>query len=151
MSTAEIDRAIDTVVKRLANCKSLLFITGAGVSADSGLPTYRGIGGLYNVEHPEEGIPIEDILSGNMFRRRPELTWKYLGQVEQSSRGATFNRAHEVIAAMEARFPRVWTLTQNIDGFHRAAGSRNVLEIHGRLHELFLYGMRLSAAGQELR
>ncbi len=136
MSTAEIDRAIDTVVKRLANCKSLLFITGAGVSADSGLPTYRGIGGLYNVEHPEEGIPIEDILSGNMFRRRPELTWKYLGQVEQSSRGATFNRAHEVIAAMEARFPRVWTLTQNIDGFHRAAGSRNVLEIHGRLHEL---------------
>lgn len=136
MISREIDRAIDTVVQCLAKCRSLLFITGAGVSADSGLPTYRGIGGLYNVEHPEEGIAIEEILSGDMIRHRPELTWKYLGQVEQSARGATFNRAHEVIAAMEGRLPRVWTLTQNIDGFHRAAGSKNLLEIHGRLHEL---------------
>jgi NAD-dependent deacetylase len=136
MTSAEIDRAIDTVVEHLAKSSSLLFITGAGVSADSGLPTYRGIGGLYNAEHPAEGIAIEEILSGGMLRRRPELTWKYLGQIEQSARGATFNRAHEVIAAMEARFPRVWTLTQNIDGLHRAAGSRNVLEIHGRLDEL---------------
>jgi NAD-dependent deacetylase len=136
MITAEADRAIDTVVKRLATSESLLFITGAGISADSGLPTYRGIGGLYDLVHPEEGIPIEEILSGNMMRRRPELTWKYLGQVEKCARGATFNRGHEVIAAMEARFPRVWTLTQNIDGFHRAAGSKNVLEIHGRLDEL---------------
>ncbi len=136
MSTAEIDRAIDTVVKHLAKCNSLLFITGAGVSADSGLPTYRGIGGLYNVEHPEEGIAIEEILSGEMMLQRPELTWKYLGQIERSARGATFNRAHEIIAALEAQLPRVWTLTQNIDGFHRAAGSKNVLEIHGRLDEL---------------
>ncbi len=136
MRSEETDRAIDTVVKRLATCGSLLFITGAGVSADSGLPTYRGIGGLYNVEHPEEGIAIEEILSGDMMRHRPELTWKYLGQIEQSARGATFNRGHEVIAAMEAQFPRVWILTQNIDGLHRAAGSKNVLEIHGRLDEL---------------
>jgi NAD-dependent deacetylase len=136
MNPAERDCAIDTVVKRLANCNSLLFITGAGVSADSGLPTYRGIGGLYDVEHPEEGIAIEDILSGEMIRHRPELTWKYLGQIERSARGATFNRAHEVIAEMEARLPRVWTLTQNIDGLHRQAGSKNVLEIHGRMDEL---------------
>jgi NAD-dependent deacetylase len=134
--SAEIDRAIDTVARHLVKSRSLLFITGAGISADSGLPTYRGIGGLYNVEHPEEGIAIEEILSGEMIRRRPELTWKYLGQVERSARGATFNRGHEVIAALEAKFPRVWTLTQNIDGFHRAAGSKNVLEIHGRLDEL---------------
>ena len=124
MSNLESDRAIDAVVERLATCKSLLFITGAGVSADSGLPTYRGIGGLYDASHPEEGIAIEEILSGEMMRHRPELTWKYLGQIERSARGATFNRAHEVIAAMEARLPRVWTLTQNIDGLHRAAGSR---------------------------
>lgn len=136
MLTPETNLAIDIVVKQLAKAKSLLFITGAGVSADSGLPTYRGIGGLYNVEHPEEGFPIEEILSGDMIRRRPELTWKYLGQVERAARGARFNRGHEVIAAMEARFPRVWTLTQNIDGFHRAAGSKNVLEIHGRLDQL---------------
>ena len=128
----EIGRVVDV----LAASRNLLFITGAGISADSGLPTYRGIGGLYNAEHPEEGIPIEEILSGEMLRRRPELTWKYLGQIEQAARGARFNRAHAVIAAMEAHFPRVWTLTQNIDGLHRQAGGKNVLEIHGSLHHL---------------
>lgn len=128
---------IGRVVEILNRSRSLLFITGAGISADSGLPTYRGIGGLYNAEHPEEGIPIEDILSGDMFSRRPELTWKYIGRVEEATRGATFNRAHQVIAEMESHFARVWTLTQNIDGLHRMAGAKNVLEIHGNVHRLF--------------
>jgi NAD-dependent deacetylase len=128
--------AIDRSVDILRASRSLLFITGAGISADSGLPTYRGIGGLYNDEHPEDGLPIEEILSGEMLRRRPEMTWKYLGQIEQSTRAARFNRAHQVIAEMESRFERVWTLTQNIDGLHRQAGSKNVLEIHGNFHNL---------------
>lgn len=128
--------SIDRVAAILARSRSILFITGAGISADSGLPTYRGIGGLYNVEHPEEGFPIEEILSGGMLRRRPELTWKHLGHIEEAARGATFNRAHQVIAEIEGRFERVWTLTQNIDGFHGQAGARNVLEIHGNLHHL---------------
>ena len=136
MNDPHTDRSIDTVVQHLARCHSVLFITGAGISADSGLPTYRGIGGLYNAEHPEEGIAIEEILSGDIMRYRPELTWKYLGQIERSARGAAFNRGHEVIAMMERRLPRVWTLTQNIDGLHRAAGSRNLLEIHGRMDEV---------------
>ena len=127
---------IDDVVDILARSRSLLFIIGAGISADSGLPTYRGIGGLYNSEHPEEGWAIEDILSGEMFRCRPELTWKYLSQIEQATRGAKPNRAHQVIAEMESSFERVWTLTQNIDGLHRQAGAKNVLEIHGSMHEL---------------
>ena len=131
---------IGRVVEILARSRSLLFITGAGISADSGLPTYRGIGGLYDAEHPEEGIPIEEILSGEMIRRRPELTWKYLGQIEQAARGAQFNRAHQVIAEMESRFERVWILTQNIDGLHRQAGAKNVLEIHGSLHDLLCTG-----------
>ena len=131
---------IGCVVDILARSRSLLFITGAGISADSGLPTYRGIGGLYNAEHPEEGIPIEEVLSGEMLRRRPELTWKYLGQIEQATRGAQPNRAHQVIAEMESCFERVWTLTQNIDGLHRQAGAKNVLEIHGSLHNLICTG-----------
>ncbi len=129
--------AINRIVEILAQSRSLLFITGAGVSADSGLPTYRGIGGLYNVNETDEGIPIEDALSGAMIRRRPEITWKYLGQIERAARGARFNRAHQVIAEMESRFERVWTLTQNVDGFHRQAGSKNVLEIHGDMHDLY--------------
>ena len=127
---------VDRVVDILAESRSLLFITGAGISADSGLPTYRGIGGLYNADRPEEGFPIEEVLSGEMIQVRPELTWKYLGQIEQAARGATFNRGHEVIVEMERHFPRVWTLTQNVDGLHRRAGSKNLLEIHGSLNRL---------------
>ena len=133
----EADRqAIDRVVEILAQSRRLLFITGAGISADSGLPTYRGIGGLYNVDTTDDELPIEEALSGWTMLTRPELTWKYLGQIEQAARGARFNRAHEVIAEIEGHFERVCTLTQNVDGFHRQAGSKNVIEIHGNMHDL---------------
>ncbi len=135
--TDDESRKIDRVVDLLSDCRSLLFITGAGISADSGLPTYRGIGGLYDVEQTEDGLAIEEILSGPMIRRDPELTWKYLIQIARAARGARPNRGHEVIAAMERHFERVWTLTQNVDGFHRAAGSQKLIEIHGDLHDIY--------------
>jgi NAD-dependent deacetylase len=127
---------IKQVVELLRNAKSVLFITGAGISADSGLPTYRGIGGLYNDKLTQEGVPIEVALAGETLLNNPEITWKYLSQIETNCRRAKFNRAHEVIAEMERHFERVWVLTQNIDGFHHAAGSRNVIDIHGNLHRL---------------
>ena len=120
----------------LRNCNDLLFITGAGISVDSGLPTYRGIGGLYDVDTTPEGFSIEEILSGEMLAESPELTWKYLMQIGAACRGATFNRAHQILAEMEQHFSRVWILTQNVDGFHSAAGSRNVIDLHGDLQEL---------------
>ena len=132
--TPDTARLVDRVVDLLHESRSLLFITGAGLSADSGLPTYRGIGGLYHDRHPEENLPIEEILSGGMMRARPDLTWKYLLEIEQACRDAKPNRGHEVIAEMESRFDRVWVLTQNVDGFHRRAGSHNVIDIHGDLH-----------------
>ena len=128
--------AITEISKLLKNCRSILFITGAGISADSGLPTYRGIGGLYNDKLTEDGIPVEMALAGETLRTHPEVTWKYLLQIEKNCRNAKFNRGHEVIAEMEKRFERVWMLTQNIDGFHHAAGSRNVIDIHGNMHKL---------------
>ena len=79
-------------------------VTGAGISADSGLPTYRGFGGLYDGKETEDGMPIETALSGPMFRSRPEITWKYLAQIEKGARGAKHNPAHEVLAAMESHF-----------------------------------------------
>lgn len=111
-------------------------MTGAGISADSGLPTYRGISGLYNDKETEDGIPVEMALAGETLRTRPEITWKYLARIEEKCRHATFNRGHEVIAEMEKHFGRVVVLTQNIDGFHRAAGSKNVIDIHGDLHDI---------------
>jgi NAD-dependent deacetylase len=137
MTLTETDsRAIDDVVGLLRPDRRVLFITGAGVSADSGLPTYRGVGGLYAGRLSRHGYPIEEVLSGTMMRLRPEVTWEYLVELEQSCRGATPNRAHRVVAAMEDHFAAVWTLTQNVDGLHRRAGSRQVIEIHGDLHVL---------------
>lgn len=131
---------IDTAVRILRDSRSVLFVTGAGISADSGVPTYRGIGGLYEIEETIEGIPIEEILSGSMFLKNPRLTWKYLGEIARAADGATFNRAHEVIAEFERKFPRVWTLTQNVDGFHTLAGSKKVIEIHGNMRSLVCTG-----------
>ena len=131
-----VDEKIKKIVGWLVGAKSVFFVTGAGISADSGLPTYRGIGGLYNEAVTDEGIPIETALAGATIATRPEITWKYLGEIEKKCRGAKFNRAHEVLALMEKRFQRTWVLTQNIDGLHRAAGSKNLIEIHGDFHKL---------------
>jgi NAD-dependent deacetylase len=130
------DKKIDQVVSLLRQSRSLLFITGAGLSADSGLPTYRGIGGLYEEATVEEGISIELALSGLMMQMQPKLCWKYIAQIERACRGATFNRGHQVLAELERHFERTLVLTQNVDGFHRAAGSQNVIDIHGDIHEL---------------
>lgn len=127
---------IDALVRILRKSRSIMFITGAGVSAESGIPTYRGIGGLYNVDTTEDGVAIEEALSASMLAVNPALTWKYLAQIGLAVQGARHNRAHEVIAEMEKSFHRVWTLTQNVDGFHRAAGSKNLIEAHGNMHSL---------------
>lgn len=123
------------VAEQLRAARRVLVITGAGISADSGLPTYRGIGGLYEEKLTGDEVPIEVALSGEMLSLEPQLTWKYIHQIESSCRGAQCNEAHRVLAAMQDRF-EVCVLTQNIDGFHRVAGSRNLIEIHGNIHEL---------------
>lgn len=130
-------RAIDRVVELLRSARRLLFITGAGLSADSGLPTYRGIGGLYEAGRTTPyGLPVEEVLSGAMMITRPEVTWQFLLELERPARNAAPNRGHEVIAEMESHFDAVWTLTQNVDGLHRRAGSRQVLDVHGDLYDL---------------
>jgi NAD-dependent deacetylase len=133
----DYSNSIADIVALLKNSKSILFITGAGVSAESGLPTYRGIGGLYNNRLTKDNIPIEVALSGMMMMQKPEITWNYISEIEKACRGSKYNRAHEIIARMEQRFERVWVLTQNVDGFHRDAGSQKIVEIHGDIHTIF--------------
>ena len=127
---------LDAVAECLARARRVLFITGAGISADSGLPTYRGVGGLYEGELTEEGLAIEEALSGEVFETRPDITWRYLAQIEAGCRGAQPNDAHHAIALLERRLDRVMVFTQNVDGLHRMAGSRDLIEIHGNLHHL---------------
>lgn len=111
--------------------RSILFITGAGVSAESGIPTYRGDSGLYNEPDEETGLPMEVIMSGETWQTNPELLMKHLRKVADNCSSAKPNEAHRFISALEERLSRVWVLTQNVDGLHRKAGSKNVIEIHG--------------------
>ena len=131
------ERAIDVVIDLLRPARRLLFITGAGLSADSGLPTYRGRDGVYRAGlTTPHGLTIEQALSGPMLAARPEITWHYLLELERSARGGVPNRGHRVIAEMESYFDAVWTVTQNVDGLHSRAGSQHVLDVHGDMHDL---------------
>ena len=131
------DKYVNQIVKILKQSQNILFITGAGLSADSGLPTYRGIGGLYSSTGTvEEGMSIEQALSGHTLINKPEISWKYIYKLEKTCRGSKYNISHEVIAKMEQHFERVWVLTQNVDGFHKQAGSKNVIDIHGDIHNI---------------
>lgn len=145
----DIETSINQIAARLDRAQRVLFITGAGISADSGLPTYRGVGGLYNGNDTEDGMPIEDALSGDVFAAQPEVTWKYLLQIERNCRGAEPNAAHRFIAALERRLSGVLVLTQNVDGLHRQAGSRNLIEIHGGLRNLHCTICDFGTIGQD--
>ncbi len=130
------DSTLKVIASELRNAGSVLFITGAGISADAGLPTYRGIGGLYEDGDTEEGVPIEVALSGAMFSRKPHVSWRHIAAIERACRGASPSAGHHAIAAVERHVPRAWVLTQNVDGLHRVAGSKQLIEIHGSVEKL---------------
>lgn len=129
-----------TVAEKIAGglrvSRRVLFVTGAGISADSGLPTYRGVGGLYNDKLTDDGLTIEDALSGACLEARPEITWKYLSGIETNCHEVLPNAAHSAIASLEQHLDVV-VLTQNIDSLHIRAGSSDVIEIHGSLDRRF--------------
>ncbi|MBW7861823.1 MAG: NAD-dependent deacylase [Rhodocyclaceae bacterium] len=132
----ECARRLDEAAGVMRGARRILFITGAGISADSGLPTYRGVGGLYHERLTDDGLTIEEALSGSMMAGHPEIAWKYIAEIEANCRGARPNIAHRILAALERERPGVSVLTQNVDGLHRDAGSRNLIEIHGTVHRL---------------
>lgn len=140
---------VPAVAARLAQAKRVGVITGAGMSADSGLPTYRGIGGLYNDIEVEQNMPIEDILHAYTLARNPALTWKYIAQIGRACRGAGPNDGHRVLAGWDNRF-ETWVITQNVDGFHRQAGSRNVIEMHGNLSRCYCCACRAAFSDEAL-
>jgi NAD-dependent deacetylase len=119
----------DDLRRALRGVRSVGVITGAGVSRESGIPTYRGEGGIY--DDPEEGDRTVEALSGPTLRAHPDRTWRVVADLARRSREARPSAAHEALAELERRVERFVLLTQNVDGLHRAAGSRNVIEIHG--------------------
>ncbi|HEX5273436.1 MAG TPA: NAD-dependent deacylase [Gemmataceae bacterium] len=125
------DDALDRAAELLSSATEVAVLTGAGVSAESGLATFRGAGGLW------EGQRVEEVATPSAFRRDPTLVWRFYNARRDNLCQAEPNPGHRALVALEERFGERFTLaTQNVDGLHRAAGSRRVLELHGSLRRV---------------
>ncbi|MEW5765455.1 MAG: SIR2 family NAD-dependent protein deacylase [Acidobacteriota bacterium] len=115
---------------------SLAVLTGAGISAESGIATFRGSGGLWN------HAPIEEVATPQGFARDPRRVWEFYEARRRQASSCRPNPGHLGLARLEAALgpDRFTLITQNVDGLHRAAGSRNVLEIHGSLWRIRCVG-----------
>jgi NAD-dependent deacetylase len=118
---------LDAVAQALRNSKKAFFITGAGISAESGIPTFRGKEGYWKQHNPME------LASPEGFARDPALVWEWYNYRKQLIAKAEPNPGHITIADMQSDFDELMIATQNVDGLHQRAGSKNVVEIHGSI------------------
>ncbi len=119
--------------QRLTQSQSVRAITGAGISAESGISTYRGKGGIY--DDPEEGDRTVESLSGPTLAADPDRTWRTLAALARQTRDAKPNAGHLALAEIEKSVADFVLLTQNVDGLHRQAGSKEMIEIHGHIFD----------------
>lgn len=124
------DEKIKEVAKILGQRPSLVILTGAGVSAESGVPTFRGPDGLWHQ------FRAEDLATPEAFARHPKLVWEWYDWRRQKIHSVKPNPAHLVIARWEKYFPSFVLITQNVDGLHEKAGSTKILELHGNIWKL---------------
>ena len=115
--------------RRFADARQVLVLTGAGVSAESGVPTFRG-GGQTAVW---KGMPFDVISSAQMLERNLPAVWEWFDYRRDFMAAIKPNPAHDEIARWQDRFAELTLVTQNIDGLHQKAGSRDVIELHGNI------------------
>jgi len=115
------------VRERVASARSLVVLTGAGISADSGVPTFRGADGLWR------NFRAEDLATPEAFERDARLVWEWYNWRRELIAPKKPNPAHTAVVEFERRCLQFWLITQNVDGLHRAAGSENLSEIHGNI------------------
>jgi NAD-dependent deacetylase len=122
---------------RIDDDTRLLVLTGAGVSAESGVPTFRDAGGLW------ENHPVQEVATPEGFRKDPRLVWRFYSERRRAAKAVHPNPGHEALAEAESRMgDRFLLVTQNVDGLHRRAGSVRLIEIHGSLFETRCSGCR---------
>lgn len=113
----------------LSQKNNVLFLSGAGVSAESGIPTFRGAGGFWRT------YQATDLATPQAFQANPSLVWEFYSYRREVVLSKKPNAAHYAIAEYQKRMreagKQAWVVTQNIDGFHQAAGAEDVVELHG--------------------
>ncbi|MEE9169449.1 MAG: NAD-dependent deacylase [bacterium] len=113
--------------KRLRESKRVAVLTGAGISAESGVPTFRDKGGLWEKFKPEE------LANFDAFIRNPDLVWEWYQYRRHLINNVSPNPGHYAIVEMEQYYPEFLLITQNVDGIHQRAGSRKIRELHGNI------------------
>ena len=116
-----------SLVDKLKGAHSIVFFTGAGISAESGIPTFRGENGIWNKLKPEE------LANFDAFLRNPKMVWEWYNHRKKVIHESQPNAAHHSIAEFQNHFEEVTVVTQNIDNLHRRAGSRRIFELHGNI------------------
>ena len=137
---------LDEAAAILRSAERVAVMTGAGISAESGLATFRGAGGLW------EGHAVEEVATPAAFRRDPGLVWRFYNARRASLATVSPNPGHHALVALEDRLgqDRFTLITQNVDGLHRSAGSKQVLELHGSLLRVRCVGCgRIEQRGTE--
>ena len=124
-----MDEKIQKLKELIAESDNIVFFGGAGVSTESGIPDFRSVDGLYNQEWK---YPPETILSHTFFERHPDEYYRF-HRAKLVVENVQPNTAHKRLASLEAEGKLKAVITQNIDGLHQAAGSKNVLELHGSI------------------
>ncbi len=125
--------SLDSIAAILQQASEVVVFSGAGLSADSGIPTFRdGATGLWNNVDPDEVASIEG------FLRNPQRAWNWLLQLRNLVEERRPNAGHHAIARLEeiSAAPQFTVITQNIDGYHACAGNENVLEVHGTIRRV---------------
>jgi NAD-dependent protein deacetylase/lipoamidase len=127
---------LNIVRQKLAAARALVVLTGAGISADSGVPTFRGADGLWR------NFRAEDLATPEAFERDPRLVWEWYNWRRGLIASKRPNPAHDSVVELERRRSGFWLITQNVDGLHRAAGSEKLSEIHGNIWKVRCTGCR---------
>jgi NAD-dependent deacetylase len=118
-------RALESARAALAAARRVAVVTGAGISAESGVPTFRGAGGLWR------NFQATDLATPEAFARDPRLVWEWYDWRRGLVAACHPNAGHHALASLAERVPELTLITQNVDGLHQLAGSRDVLALHG--------------------
>jgi len=125
--TMSREEQIGLVQVRLRQAQEVVVLTGAGISAESGVPTFRGDDGIW------QHYRATDLATPEAFARDPELVWAFYNWRRELISRVEENRAHRALVVLEQTVPGFTLVTQNVDGLHRRAGSKNLIEVHGNL------------------